>query len=211
MDAERGVVPAETAEAVRRAKEEGRRVVAVGTTSVRTLEASARAHGGQRRAGPVRDAPLPRPGGGVPRRRRPPDELPPPPLDAPDARQRVRGTRAGPRRLPRGGRVRLPLLLLRRRDAHRLSGRGRRLARRPAGRRRLDEPPRTGRARRTSAEETRRGSSRPRRRSSGAPPSGASRRSGRARPPSTGSRCSSRGRRCSTSRSRGASSGRGPP
>lgn len=45
MDAERGVVPDETAEAVARAKAGGRRVVAVGTTSVRTLEASAREHG----------------------------------------------------------------------------------------------------------------------------------------------------------------------
>lgn len=52
MDPERGVVPAETAEAIRRAKAEGRRVVAVGTTSVRTLEASAREHGGQVAAGP---------------------------------------------------------------------------------------------------------------------------------------------------------------
>jgi S-adenosylmethionine:tRNA ribosyltransferase-isomerase len=52
MDPERGVVPPETAEAVRRAKDEGRRVVAVGTTSVRTLEASARAHGGLVAPGP---------------------------------------------------------------------------------------------------------------------------------------------------------------
>lgn len=52
MDPERGVIPEETAEAVRRAKEEGRRVVAVGTTSVRTLEASAREHGGRVAAGP---------------------------------------------------------------------------------------------------------------------------------------------------------------
>jgi S-adenosylmethionine:tRNA ribosyltransferase-isomerase len=52
MDPERGVVPAETADAIRRAKAEGRRVVAVGTTSVRTLEASAREHGGQVVPGP---------------------------------------------------------------------------------------------------------------------------------------------------------------
>jgi len=51
MDFERAVIPDETAEAVNRAKEEGRRVVAVGTTSVRTLEASARAHGGRVAAG----------------------------------------------------------------------------------------------------------------------------------------------------------------
>ena len=52
MDAERGVVPDATAAAVARAKAEGRRVVAVGTTSVRTLEASARAHGGRVAPGP---------------------------------------------------------------------------------------------------------------------------------------------------------------
>lgn len=52
MDPERGVVPAPTAEAIARAKAEGRRVVAVGTTSVRTLEASARAHGGRVAPGP---------------------------------------------------------------------------------------------------------------------------------------------------------------
>lgn len=53
MDAERGVVPRETAEAVRRARREGRRVVAVGTTSVRTLESSAREHGGEVAEGPL--------------------------------------------------------------------------------------------------------------------------------------------------------------
>jgi S-adenosylmethionine:tRNA ribosyltransferase-isomerase len=52
MDVERGVVPQETAAAVNAARDEGRRVVAVGTTSVRTLEASARDHGGRVTAGP---------------------------------------------------------------------------------------------------------------------------------------------------------------
>ncbi len=47
MDFERAVIPAETAAAVYRAKDEGRRVIAVGTTSVRTLEASVRAHEGR--------------------------------------------------------------------------------------------------------------------------------------------------------------------
>ena len=51
MDFERAVIPEETAAAVNRAKDEGRRVVAVGTTSVRTLEASARAHAGRVAAG----------------------------------------------------------------------------------------------------------------------------------------------------------------
>jgi S-adenosylmethionine:tRNA ribosyltransferase-isomerase len=47
MDFERAFIPEGTAAAVNHAKEEGRRVVAVGTTSVRTLEASARLHGGR--------------------------------------------------------------------------------------------------------------------------------------------------------------------
>jgi S-adenosylmethionine:tRNA ribosyltransferase-isomerase len=51
MDFERAEIPGETAERVNRAKRAGRRVVAVGTTSVRTLEASARAHGGRVAAG----------------------------------------------------------------------------------------------------------------------------------------------------------------
>ena len=45
--AERYVVPETTATAVNRALDEGRRVVAVGTTTTRTLEAVARAHGGR--------------------------------------------------------------------------------------------------------------------------------------------------------------------
>ncbi len=44
---ERYVVPASTATAVNRALDEGRRVIAVGTTTTRTLEAVARAHGGR--------------------------------------------------------------------------------------------------------------------------------------------------------------------
>ncbi len=51
MDFERAEIPADAAERVNRAKNEGRRVVAVGTTSVRTLEASARAHAGKVEAG----------------------------------------------------------------------------------------------------------------------------------------------------------------
>ncbi|MEO8586615.1 MAG: S-adenosylmethionine:tRNA ribosyltransferase-isomerase, partial [Acidobacteriota bacterium] len=51
MGFERAVISNETAAAVNLAKDEGRRVVAVGTTSVRTLEASARTHGGRVAAG----------------------------------------------------------------------------------------------------------------------------------------------------------------
>jgi len=52
MDQEHYVIPAETADAIARARAEGRPVVAVGTTVVRTLEASARANGGVVTAGP---------------------------------------------------------------------------------------------------------------------------------------------------------------
>jgi S-adenosylmethionine:tRNA ribosyltransferase-isomerase len=51
MDFERAEILADTAERVNRAKAQGRRIVAVGTTSVRTLEASARAHGKRVAAG----------------------------------------------------------------------------------------------------------------------------------------------------------------
>lgn len=47
MHSEHYRIPQATAEAVRRAKREGRRVIAVGTTAVRTLESSAAAHGGE--------------------------------------------------------------------------------------------------------------------------------------------------------------------
>jgi S-adenosylmethionine:tRNA ribosyltransferase-isomerase len=47
MEAERYEVSEAAAAAINRALDEGRRVIAVGTTSVRTLEHVARAHGGQ--------------------------------------------------------------------------------------------------------------------------------------------------------------------
>jgi S-adenosylmethionine:tRNA ribosyltransferase-isomerase len=47
MEAERYEVPEAAAAAINRALDEGRRVIAVGTTSVRTLEHVARVHGGQ--------------------------------------------------------------------------------------------------------------------------------------------------------------------
>jgi S-adenosylmethionine:tRNA ribosyltransferase-isomerase len=51
MDEERFQIPEATAEAIARARAAKRPIVAVGTTVVRTLEASARAHGGQVVAG----------------------------------------------------------------------------------------------------------------------------------------------------------------
>ena len=52
MDAERYVVPESTAAAIAAARRDGRRVVAVGTTVVRTLEAAAAATDGEVPAGP---------------------------------------------------------------------------------------------------------------------------------------------------------------
>jgi S-adenosylmethionine:tRNA ribosyltransferase-isomerase len=51
MDEERYAIPESTAAAIARARAEGRPVIAVGTTVVRTLEASARANGGRVVAG----------------------------------------------------------------------------------------------------------------------------------------------------------------
>jgi S-adenosylmethionine:tRNA ribosyltransferase-isomerase len=51
MERERYEIGEETAEAVRRARQAGRRIVAVGTTVVRTLEGAALAGGGEARAG----------------------------------------------------------------------------------------------------------------------------------------------------------------
>ncbi len=51
MERERYEIGEETAEAVRRARESGRRIVAVGTTVIRTLEGAALAGGGEVRAG----------------------------------------------------------------------------------------------------------------------------------------------------------------
>ncbi len=45
MEPERGEIPEATAAAIARARQDGRRVVAVGTTTVRALEGSAARHG----------------------------------------------------------------------------------------------------------------------------------------------------------------------
>jgi S-adenosylmethionine:tRNA ribosyltransferase-isomerase len=50
MDAERYVIPESTAAALRRARAEGRRVVAIGTTVVRALESAAAAHAAESKA-----------------------------------------------------------------------------------------------------------------------------------------------------------------
>lgn len=62
MHAERYTVPPETAAAIRKARAEGRRVVAVGTTVVRTLEAATEPETGALREGPGETAIFIRPG-----------------------------------------------------------------------------------------------------------------------------------------------------
>ena len=101
---------------------DGRPVVAVGTTVVRALEASARAHDGAVVPGDAETELCLLPGDELPRGDRPDHELPPAAVDAAHAGGGVRGARAGAGGVPRGGRARLPLLQLRRRDADRGTG-----------------------------------------------------------------------------------------
>ncbi len=111
MHAERGVITAATAEAINRARCDGGRVVAVGTTSLRLLETAAEPDGTypavHRRDVFVRPARLPLQGGGPPGH-----ELPPAPLHLADAGLGILGARSDvgglcPRR---GGALPVPLL-----------------------------------------------------------------------------------------------------
>ena len=93
------------ADAINRARAEGRRVIAVGTTTTRTLEAVARAHGGAIVAGRGRDRSVPLSGRRVPDRRRPADQLSPAAVVAPDAgRRRSPGAIASDPRMMRRSR-----------------------------------------------------------------------------------------------------------
>ena len=89
MHDEAFAIPEATAEAIRRARARGGRVVAVGTTVVRALESRADEHGGVRArlgsVGAVRLSWVSLSRGGRPR-----DELPSAAIDAPDAGLRVR-------------------------------------------------------------------------------------------------------------------------
>ena len=88
MHSERYEIPPATVAAIRRARAAARRVIAVGTTSLRALEAAAREGGlarRQRRDRSLHHARLP-----LPRRRPPAHQLPPAALDAADAGVRVR-------------------------------------------------------------------------------------------------------------------------
>ena len=89
------------------------RVLAVGTTTVRVLETLARGGAARRPHRAVHHAGL-----RVPARRRAPHELPPAALDAARPRDGVRGDRGDAPPLPARDRGAVPLLLVRRCDAH---------------------------------------------------------------------------------------------
>ena len=114
MHAEWCEVPAATAEAIASARARGGRIVAVGTTSLRTLESRAEPDGtvlpGCGRHAPVRDAGLP-----VPCGRPAPHQLPPAAQHAVHAGRRLLRPRADQGRLRARDRGALPLFQLRRR------------------------------------------------------------------------------------------------
>ena len=113
IHSERYRVPEPTAAAVERARSEGRRIVAVGTTSVRVLETVFGEQGAAARgAHPAADhARVP-----VPRHRGDDHELPPAAVDPAGAGDGVRGGRADARPVPYRRVRALPLLQLRRRE-----------------------------------------------------------------------------------------------
>ena len=114
-------VPAATAATVNRALDEGRRVVAVGTTTTRTLETAARAGAGRLPAGRgVSDLYL-YPGVTFQVAGALFTNFHLPRSSLLMARQRLRRAGAGAGRIRRGGTKWLPVLQLRRRDAHSLS------------------------------------------------------------------------------------------
>ena len=110
-------IPAEAARAINLAKAEGRRVVAVGTTTVRTLEYAAgftekRTGDRSRRSRTRRGGRVYLSGLSVSHRRRAADELSSAAIDPADAGVRARREGIGDGRLPARGRGRIPVLLL---------------------------------------------------------------------------------------------------
>ena len=99
LESERYEISAPAADAINRARADGRRVIAVGTTTTRTLEAVARAHDGRIVAGARRHRSVPLSGRRLPDRRRAADELSPAAVLSPDARLRVRRARSRPIRV----------------------------------------------------------------------------------------------------------------
>ena len=107
-------VPPATQDAIARTRDRGGRVVAVGTTTVRTLESWAATGQATRRNGYLHHARLP-----VSRRGPAGHQFPSAPLDADDAGERLRRIRSRHEPVPPRDRAALPLLQLRRRHAAR--------------------------------------------------------------------------------------------
>ena len=106
MEAEEYTISEPAAEAINRARDEGRRIIAVGTTTTRTLEAAAAAGGGRVAAGTAVDGPVHLPRVRLSPRRRPADELPPAAIVAADAGLGVCRASSGCwRRMPRRSRA----------------------------------------------------------------------------------------------------------
>ena len=108
------------AAAVGRARAEGRRVIAVGTTTTRALEDAAGRNDGIVRAGRARGLALHPSRPHLPRRRRPDDELPPAAVIVADARRGVRRPGTRPRGVCRGRAAAVSLLQLRGCDGYSL-------------------------------------------------------------------------------------------
>ncbi len=116
MEAERYTISEPVAQAINRARDEGRRIIAVGTTTTRTLEAAAAAGGRPCHGRDRGDGPFHLPGICLSNRRGPADQLPPPAIVAAAAGLGVCRSRARAGRVCGGHRGRLPVLQLRRRD-----------------------------------------------------------------------------------------------
>ncbi len=108
-------VPQATADAIAATQKRGGRIVAVGTTTLRTLESAAA--DGTLKVGAGETALFITPGFQFPRGRCADHQFPPAEIDAADARLRLRRPGRHPRRLSPRHRHRLPLLQLRRRHA----------------------------------------------------------------------------------------------
>ena len=117
LEPERYDVSPMAAAQINRALDEGRRVVAVGTTTTRALEAVARANGGRLAAETGADRPVHPSRVRLSGRRGVADELPPAAILAAHAGGGLRRPRARAGGLCRGGRGELSVLQLRRCDA----------------------------------------------------------------------------------------------
>ncbi len=106
LEPERYEISEQTATTINEALDERRRVIAVGTTTTRTLEAVAREHGGRVVAGSGTTGLFIYPGFEFQSRQRTADKFPPAAVVAADARVGLCRARARARRVSRGDRAR---------------------------------------------------------------------------------------------------------